>query len=276
MADKNKAITEQIDALIKEVKDNPDISENDIADEINKLQDDLNRAKADKDEATQQTLQEKIDGLTQALADSVFAHDKTLGDLMEEIKAIEIPAPQVTVQPPEVTVNVPEIKVPETKIPTINVPKPQVNFPESFSIKRPSWLPKIDLSPITGAIDRLIGAIPQVKWPTAAKDAIAVRLSDGKKFYVAIATAATAISDILTFKTADGAKAAALVDTEGRIQLSGLTSGVDYDYLDVQQTDSDTETFVFKTGGASGTTVQTIVINYTSSAKTDIDNVSWS
>lgn len=60
-------------------------------------------------------------------------------------------------------------------------------------------------------------------------------------------------------------------------QLSGgLTAGVDYDYLDVQQTDADTETYVFKTGGSGGTTVRTIVVNYTSSTKADVDNVSWS
>lgn len=53
-------------------------------------------------------------------------------------------------------------------------------------------------------------------------------------------------------------------------------AGIDYDYLDVQQTDSDTETFVFKIGGSGGSTVRMIVVNYTSSAKTDIDNVSWS
>lgn len=52
-------------------------------------------------------------------------------------------------------------------------------------------------------------------------------------------------------------------------------AGVDYDYLDVQQTDSDTETFVFKDGGSGGTTVLTIVVNYTDSTKSDIDNVSW-
>lgn len=56
----------------------------------------------------------------------------------------------------------------------------------------------------------------------------------------------------------------------------GLIPIVDYNYLDVQQTDGDTETFVFKTGGSGGTTVRTIVVNYTSSAKTDIDNVAWS
>lgn len=67
-----------------------------------------------------------------------------------------------------------------------------------------------------------------------------------------------------------GKPAVAVIDT------NNLTPGVDFDYLDVQQTDSDTETYIFKDGGSGGSTVQTIVINYTSSAKTDIDNVSWS
>lgn len=55
-----------------------------------------------------------------------------------------------------------------------------------------------------------------------------------------------------------------------------LTAGTDYDYLDVQQTDVDVETYVFKLGGASGTTVRTIVVTYTDSSKETIANVSWS
>ena len=57
---------------------------------------------------------------------------------------------------------------------------------------------------------------------------------------------------------------------------TGLQAGKDFDYVDVQQTNSTTETYVFKTGGSSGTTVQTIVVVYTSSAKSDIDTVTWS
>lgn len=53
-------------------------------------------------------------------------------------------------------------------------------------------------------------------------------------------------------------------------------SGVDYDYLDVQQTSSTVETYVFKLGGSGGTTVRTITVAYTSSAKSDIDTVTWS
>lgn len=53
-------------------------------------------------------------------------------------------------------------------------------------------------------------------------------------------------------------------------------AGVDFNYLDVQQTDADTETYELKTGGSGGSTVRTIVINYTDSSKENVDNVSWS
>jgi hypothetical protein len=60
------------------------------------------------------------------------------------------------------------------------------------------------------------------------------------------------------------------------VTSSPLAPGVDYDYLDVQQTDTDTETYEFKTGGSGGTTVRTIVVNYTDGTKEDIDNITWS
>lgn len=58
--------------------------------------------------------------------------------------------------------------------------------------------------------------------------------------------------------------------------FGGLTAGTDFDYIDIQQTNATTETYVFKTGGSGGTTVQTIVVTYTDSTKSDIDHVSWS
>lgn len=58
--------------------------------------------------------------------------------------------------------------------------------------------------------------------------------------------------------------------------IFGLTPREDYDYVDVQQTNSTTETFVFKIGGSGGTTVQTIVIVYTDTTKANIDTVTWS
>lgn len=59
------------------------------------------------------------------------------------------------------------------------------------------------------------------------------------------------------------------------INNSTLTPILDYDYLDVQQTDADTETYIYKLGGSGGNTVRTIIVNYTDSTKNNIDNVSW-
>ena len=50
----------------------------------------------------------------------------------------------------------------------------------------------------------------------------------------------------------------------------------DYDYLDVQQTSSSVETYVFKTGGSGGSPVRTVVVTYTDSTKENLDTVTWS
>lgn len=57
---------------------------------------------------------------------------------------------------------------------------------------------------------------------------------------------------------------------------SELKAGKDYDFVDVQQTNTTTETYVYKTGGSGGTTVQTVVVVYTDDSKSDIDTVTWS
>jgi len=68
--------------------------------------------------------------------------------------------------------------------------------------------------------------------------------------------------------------------TTGRLLVdpssSFLAPNIDYNYIDVQQTNATTETYVYKTGGAGGTTVLTIVVVYTSSTKADVDSVTWS
>lgn len=64
----------------------------------------------------------------------------------------------------------------------------------------------------------------------------------------------------------------------GSTKISNLpfTAGTNSDYLDVQQTSSTVETYVFKLGGSTGSVVRTIVVTYTSSSKADIDTVEWS
>lgn len=76
-----------------------------------------------------------------------------------------------------------------------------------------------------------------------------------------------------SFKTSGGSATRALVDNDGNVQtISGL-SLPKYDYVSLALTDADTETYTFKTGGSGGTTVATVVINYTDSTKTTIVNV---
>lgn len=53
----------------------------------------------------------------------------------------------------------------------------------------------------------------------------------------------------------------------------GMLSGVEFDAIDVQQTSSTVETYVYKSGGLAGTTVKTIVVTYTDSSKENIDTV---
>lgn len=55
-----------------------------------------------------------------------------------------------------------------------------------------------------------------------------------------------------------------------------LVPNIDYDYIDIQQTNATTETYVYKTGGSGGTTVMTIVIVYTSSAKDNLNTIEYS
>lgn len=62
-----------------------------------------------------------------------------------------------------------------------------------------------------------------------------------------------------------------LVNSPGSLQPI-----VDFNFIDVQQTSATVDTYVYKIGGSGGTTVRTIVVTYTSSAKTDIDTVSYS
>lgn len=57
---------------------------------------------------------------------------------------------------------------------------------------------------------------------------------------------------------------------------NGMVAGTDYDFIDVQQTSSTVETYVYKLGGSGGATVRTIVVTYVDATKADIDTVEYS
>lgn len=65
-----------------------------------------------------------------------------------------------------------------------------------------------------------------------------------------------------------------VVNSDGS-SIGGLTPNTDFDYIDIQQTSSTVETYVYKQGGVSGTTVQTITVTYTDSSKNDLDKVEY-
>lgn len=46
-----------------------------------------------------------------------------------------------------------------------------------------------------------------------------------------------------------------------------------YDYMAYTNTDSTTDTYVYKTGGSSGTTVATVTITYTDATKATVSTV---
>lgn len=111
-------------------------------------------------------------------------------------------------------------------------------------------------------------------FPTSAGQPVSVRLSDGKSFYKAVA----AIASAGLSKLAETNLETLVFDSSQnlKVKVSSLTPNVDFNYVDVQQTNLTTETYIFKLGGSGGTTVQTIIVIYTSSAKSDIDTVTYS
>lgn len=70
----------------------------------------------------------------------------------------------------------------------------------------------------------------------------------------------------------------AYTDADSAFRMKQVNSIINfqYDYVSVAYTDADTETYTFKTGGSGGTTVGTIVVNYTDSTKENISNVTRS
>jgi hypothetical protein len=67
------------------------------------------------------------------------------------------------------------------------------------------------------------------------------------------------------------------VDSEGAILTSVVSGGAlvteAFDYVSVEQTDLATETYTFKIGGAGGTVVNTVAVEYTDAGRTLLKSV---
>lgn len=153
----------------------------------------------------------------------------------------------------------PEFK-PEFK-PNIKVESPDVHVPAPQVTVDMKEIQKILKTDVPKAFKEAIALIPETVIPEAPD-----RWDEVLEWLQSIDTASRlkpVFPNQLTVVNPNGAA------------VGGLTPGSDYDYIDVQQTSSVVETYVFKTGGSGGTTVQTIVVTYTDSTKSDINYVSW-
>lgn len=141
---------------------------------------------------------------------------------------------KVSVEAPQVTVNPPEIKLPEIVV-------PEIVMPEST----------LDLSPLLEAIKSLKDVIRRTSANTLSK--------------------MQAFSGPNSVEVRKGQIRVNNTPTESIPTVTGL-SLPKFDYV-ANVIAGDTETYTFKTGGASGTTVATVVVVYTDSGRTDIETV---
>lgn len=225
-----KSIIKELDSLIDEIAasdENPNQETLDIIDEILlKISNDKKKKQDDKEEASSQRLVDKLQDLIEATNANKAISSGIATPIIEAIEKIklDIPYPNVQVEPPKVIVTVPEIKIPQIIIPEIKVP--DVVMPKEIEIKKPFWLKIEPLKPIIDSITEIKNAIINFKLPTSAKDAIAVRLSDGDKFYRALGGLVSSIGSNFPFKLSTGATEAALVDTDGHVQNDVLSSAL--------------------------------------------------
>jgi hypothetical protein len=201
-------LSKDLDKIINQVKEGKVSLSNKDLKLINEIGSKIKKAK--QEESNRQELLKKFD--------DVIESNK---ELVENIKNIKIDVASAKVDPIEV--KIPEIKIPDIKLPTINVPK--VEIPE---IIIPTPLPPIVnintdlLIENLGLIREAVGMI-NLSLPTTAKNPISVRLSDGEKFYKAVGSLVSAVSNNLIFKDSTNMAKAALVDGDGHQQVDVLS-----------------------------------------------------
>lgn len=176
-----------------------------------------------------------------------------------EIKVPEINVPSITVPTPQVTVNAPEVLIPA---PIVNIPAPIVN------------VEAINLDSIIKELERNLRPlrINNVSHP------LAVRLSDGGTWIKELIKVQKETSKAVA-AFAGGNDQIRLLDSNRSFVNPASAEGQSYmlvpkiyDYISLSPASLPT-TVVYKTGGASGTTVATLTIVYSG---TDISTVTRS
>lgn len=167
----------------------------------------------------------------------VGAVDDLKTALTAAIKGIEV-SPKVAA---------PNVKVDAPKIDLSGVEKAMKEIPKALeaAIKKipKTEIPKTDFKPLTAKFDEMLAKLDEID--------TGVRLKPQSPTTIKV------------------------TNPDGSTIGSTLTPGTDFDYIDIQQTSSTVETYVYKQGGVSGTTVQTITVTYTAADKENLDKVEY-
>lgn len=220
MANPITDLIKEIDGLISTIKKSGEAPSDELLALIDDISTDIDAIKEKEKAKSAQELLSKLDALIKTTTDGGNISETTAKNIIEAIHNIKIetPPPQVTVSPPKVNVTVPPIKVPG-----VTVPQTKVQFPDEIAVKKPSWIAGLfTLEPILGTLKEIRDKIVFETLPRDATDPVAVRLSDGEKFYRAVGGLAAAITSLFPFIKSDGKEKQALVDDDGHQQMDVL------------------------------------------------------
>lgn len=153
-----------------------------------------------------------LEGLTEEIKQGNEQTTDAFAELEAEIRGIDIPN-EVTVK------NQVEIPKPVTEVTVKNMPEPQP-FPSEISTKEPKWLDKYFKS-IEDTFASMLRKKQRVDIQNRdASNPIAVRLSDGKRFYNALVGAAVGMAKAaFPFENSSGNPTAALVNDDGSVVI---------------------------------------------------------
>lgn len=116
-------------------------------------------------------------------------------------------------------------------------------------------------------LSSILKSVQGIKFPTDAKNPVAVRLSNGEEFVEAFSKAAERV----LFTSAGGGRTPSLEVTGGTEVVPTVDLGslvIDkYDYVSVAYPTATSEVYTFRTGGSAGTRTATVTLNYTDATK---------
>ncbi len=139
--------------------------------------------------------------------------------------------PKQTVLPKSIEVsNLPKQEKFPKKIEVSNLPKP-LEFPKKIDISKPDWFKQLTKEELASVISETLnklnkqGVAVDLDKYRDPKQALAVRLSDGRKFYQALAGVVEAMGrgQDFPFKTIGGTPKEALVERDGTVVVTDIT-----------------------------------------------------